>query len=113
MYGLAAAQPTPLPPISKGTQELIGYGLLLGGAVVVGKLMIDGLVSEMDIAKARKGFIGPVQEHPVKSPEVHVRLSDCVRFVAMCASVYSIVAELPTLISQWGNVEAEVQTLMK
>jgi hypothetical protein len=114
MVSLAAtSKPTPPPPISQGTQQLIGYGLLLGGAAVVGKLMIDGLVGDMEAAKARKAFIGPIQESPPPPRDVHVKLSDCVRFVAMCASVYSILAELPTLVSQWGQVESTVEDLIK
>lgn len=110
---MLAAAPTPLPPISKGTQELIAYGLLLGGAAVVGKLVIDGLVGDMDRAKARREFIGPVQEAAAPPKTAHVHLSDCVRFVAMCASVYSLIAELPELVSEWGKVEATVEGLIK
>lgn len=117
MYPLAAttAQPAPtsLPPLSAGTQQLIGYGLLLGGAAVVGKLMIDGLVGDMDRAKARREFIGPIYEPPAPPKTVHVKLSDCVRFVAMCASVYSILADLPDLVSEWGQVQATVEGLIK
>ncbi len=113
MLALASAQPAPLPPLSKGTQQLIGYGLILGGAAVVGKLMIDGLVGDMDAAKARKAFIGPIQEAPAAAKDSRVKLGDCVRFVAMCASVYSILAELPTLVSQWGQVESTVEQIIK
>lgn len=113
MLALASTKPTPLPPISQGTQQLIGYGLILGGAAVVGKLMIDGLVGDMEAAKARKAFIGPIQEAPPPPRDVHVKLSDCVRFVAMCASAYSILAELPTLVSQWGKVQSSVEDLIK
>jgi hypothetical protein len=113
MLALAPPTPTPLPPISRGTEQLIGYGLLLGGAAVVGKLMIDGLVGDMGAAKARKAFIGPIQESPPPPRDAHVKLGDCVRFVAMCASVYSILAELPTLVSQWGQVQSTVEKLVK
>jgi hypothetical protein len=108
-----AAAPTPLPPISKGTQTLIAYGLLLGGAAVAGKLVIDALVGDMDRAKARREFIGPIEEATAAPKTVHVHLSDCVRFVAMCASVYSLLAELPTLVQQWGQVESTVEGLVK
>lgn len=113
MLAAAPTKPTPRPPISPGTQQLIGYGLLLGGAAVVGKLMIDGLVGDMDAAKARKAFIGPIQQSPPPARTVHVRLSDCVRFVAMCVSGYSILAELPQLVQQWGAVEKTVEGLVK
>jgi len=113
MLSLAATPSTALPPLSKGTQQLISYGLLLGGAAVVGKLMIDGLAGDIDAAKARKAFIGPIQESPPPPSDAHVKLSDCVRFVAMCASAYSILAELPALVSQWGQVQSTVEKLVK
>jgi len=113
MLGVATTSPTPMPAISSGTQELIAYGLLLGGAVVVGKLMIDGLVGDMDAAKARREFIGPVYEPPKPPRDLHVQLSDVVKFLAMSASVYSLIAELPTLVSQWGSVEAQIENLVK
>lgn len=102
-----------MPPISSGTQQLIAYGLLLGGAAVVGKLMIDGLVGDMDAAKARREFIGPVYEPPAQPKDIHVKLSDVVKFLAMAASVYSLLADLPTLVSEWGQVEGQVESLVK
>ncbi len=105
--------PTPLPPIDKGTVTLIGYGLLLAGAAAVGKLMIDGLVGDLDAAKERREFIGPVYEPPPEPKTAHVHLSDVVKFLVMCASTYSLVADLPTLVSQWGSVEAQVEQLVK
>lgn len=107
------AAPAALPPLSSGTQQLIAYGLLIGGAAVVGKLMIDGLVSELDDAKARREFIGPVYQAPAPAKTTHVRLSDAVRFVAMCVSVYSILGELPELVSEWGQVQASVREIIK
>ncbi len=99
---------------SAATSQLIGYGLLLGGAAVAGKLVIDALVSDMDRAKARREFIGPVYEPPkASSPAVHVKLSDVVRFMAMCASVYSLLADLPTLVGEFGKVEATVKELTR
>ncbi len=117
-----ASTPTSLPPISTATQQLIGYGLLFGGAIVVGKLMIDGLMADMDAAKARKKASAdgaaatppPEKIEPIGKPnEIHVKLSDVVRFMAMCASVYSLVAELPTLVSEWGAVEAQLKEIAK
>lgn len=102
-----------MPAISGGTQQLIAYGLLLGGAAVVGKLMIDGLVGDVDAAKERREFIGPIYESPPPPKNIHVHLSDVVKFVAMGVSVYSIIAQLPTLVSQWGSVEAQVENLVK
>jgi hypothetical protein len=106
------AAPASTPFISAQSSQLLGYGLLLGGAAVVGKLMIDGLVGDMDAAKARKEFIGPVWEPQADPKEVHVKLGDVVRFVATCVSVYSIIAELPTLVGQFTSVESTVQTLV-
>jgi hypothetical protein len=102
-----------MPALSSGTEQLIAYGLLLGGAAVVGKLMIDGLVGDMDAAKARREFIGPIYQPPPGPKDVHVKLSDVVRFLAMGVSIYSILADLPTLVSEWGAVQAEVQNLVK
>lgn len=114
MYGLAAPpKPTPLPAISQGTQTLIGYGLLFGGAIVAGKLVIDALVTDVNAAKERRAFIGPIQEAPPPPKDIHVGLSDCVRFVAMCVSVYSIIADAPSLIAEWGQVQSTVQGLVK
>ena len=109
----APAAPGALPALSPATSQLIAYGLLLGGAAVVGKLMIDGLVGDMDAAKARREFIGPIYEPPKPPKDMHVRLSDVVRFVAMGVSVYSILADLPTLVSEWGQVESQIQALVK
>lgn len=108
-----ATPPTPLPAISASTEQLIAYGLLLGGAAVVGKLMIDGLVGDMDAAKARREFIGPVWEPPKEPKDVHVRLSDVVRFLAAGVSLYSMIANLPELVSEFGQVESTVQNLVK
>jgi hypothetical protein len=108
-----ATTPTPLPAIDKGTVELIGYGLLLGGAVVVGKLMIDGLIGDMDAAKQRREFIGPIYEVPAPPRDIHVQLSDVVKFMVTCVSVYSLVSDLPSLVSQWGSIEAQVESLVK
>lgn len=100
--------------VSKSTGQLIGYGLCFAGAAIVGKLMIDNLVGEMDDAKTRREFIGPIQEAPkVKSPEVHVALSDCVRFGAMIFSIYSMLAQAPKLIEQWGTVQKNAEDLLK
>jgi len=100
-------------PLSPGTQQLIAYGLLLGGATVIGKLMIDGLVGDLDAAKERREFIGPIYEPPAQPKDIHVKLSDVVRFLAMGVSIYSILADLPTLVSEWGRVEAQVERLVK
>jgi hypothetical protein len=100
-------------PLSPQTTQLIAYGLLMGGAAVVGKLMIDGLVGDMDAAKARREFIGPIYQAPTEPKNIHVKLSDVVRFLAMGVSIYSILADLPTLVSEWGSVEAQLQEIVK
>lgn len=87
----------------------------MGGAAVVGKLMIDGLVGDMSAAKERREFIGPVYEAPIYASQVpkRVKINDAVKFVAMCVSVYSILADLPTLVSEFGQVQATVKELTK
>lgn len=100
-------------PLSPQTTQLIAYGLLMGGAAVVGKLMIDGLVGDMDAAKARREFIGPIYQAPAQPKDIHVRLSDVVRFVAMGVSIYSMLSDLPSLVSEWGSVEAQLNQLVK
>lgn len=102
------------PWISPQTAQLVGYGLLFGTAAITGKLMIDGLVGDMDAARERKAFIGPVYQAPKKTSaqkSTHEHLSDTVRFVAMVVSAYSIVAELPKLVAQWGAVEAQLKQI--
>ena len=100
---------------SAATAQLIGYGLLMGGAAVVGKLMIDGLVGDMDAAKARKA--APAEKMPLapvpKPADIHVKLSDVVRFMATAVSLYSLIAELPELIGDWGKIEAQLKDLTK
>ncbi len=94
--------------------QLFGYGLLFGGAAICGKLMIDALVGDMDAAKTRREFIGPVEEkRAASSPALHGTLSDLVRFFALGFSVYSMLAEAPKLVSQWGQVQATVRELTK
>lgn len=108
----------PSPLISPQTAQLIGYGLIFGAAAITGKLMIDGLVGDMDAAKAKREFIGPVYQARETSPKAsadkttHERLSDAVRFVAMVVSAYSMVAELPKLVAQWGAVEAQIKAVL-
>lgn len=102
---------------SAATAQLIGYGLLMGGAAIVGKLMIDGLVGEMDAAKARKATpaaekVAPLAPVP-KPADIHVKISDVVRFMATAASLYSLIAELPELVSDWGKIEAQLKDLTK
>lgn len=105
----------PAPPlIAPQTAQLVGYGLIFGAAAITGKLMIDGLVGDMDAARAKRSFIGPVYQAPKKTAaqkSTHEHLSDAVRFVAMVVSAYSMVAELPKLVAQWGNVEAQISHL--
>ena len=96
--------------MSSATAQLIGYGLLLGGAMVVGKLMIDGLVGDVHAAKERNAFIGPIQQKPMESGKV--KLSDVVKFGVMCVSIYSTLADLPTLVSEWGQVQANVKSIV-
>lgn len=109
---MAASSAASLAP-SAATSQLIAYGLLLGGAGIAGKLVIDALVGDMDAAKARRQFIGPIFEPPkASSPPGHVALSDVVRFVAMIASAYSVLADLPTLVSQFGQVQATVRKVV-
>lgn len=100
--------------VSRGTGELIAYGLVFAGAAIGGKLIIDNLVNDVKDAKARRQFIGPIYEAPKgRSPEIHVKLSDCVRFAAMIASLYSLVAEAPKLVAQWGAVQKNAEDLLK
>lgn len=103
----------PSPLVTPQTGQLIGYGLLLGAAAVGGKLVIDALVTDMESAKATKSFIGPIYEKPYyKSQRTkHERASEVVKVVAMAVSVYSLLAELPTLVKQWGQVQATVRQL--
>lgn len=106
-----AATPTPL--VTRQTSQLIGYGLLLGAAAVGGKLVIDALVDDMDAAKDKKGFIGPIYEKPYYKSQrsKHETASEVVKVVAMAASIYSLLAELPALIKQWGQVQATVRQI--
>lgn len=102
--------------ISPQAAELVGYGLIFGAAAITGKLMIDGLVGDMAAARAKREFIGPVYQTPKKTSadkSTHEHLSDTVRFVAMVVSAYSMLAELPKLVAQWGAVEAQVSQLKK
>lgn len=104
-----AAAPQSLPP----SAQLFGYGLLFGGAAIVGKLMIDGLIENMDEAKQRRSFIGPIEQKPVLTPAGHASLSDFVRLAALGFSIYNLLAKGPDLIAQWGQVERTVQELTK
>lgn len=109
----AAAVSSPL--ITPQTAQLVGYGLIFGAAAITGKLMIDALVGDMDAAKAKREFIGPVYQAPKKKSSdksTHEHLSDTVRFVAMVVSAYSMIAELPKLVQQWGAVEAQIKQVL-
>lgn len=97
------------PLVTKQTASLVAYGLVLGGAAVVGKLMIDNWVGEVSDKKARSAFIGPIWEPARPKKDGHAHASEAVKFVAMAVSVYSIIAELPKLVSQWGDVERQIQ----
>lgn len=101
------------PLVTPQTGQLIGYGLLLGAAAVGGKLVIDALIEDMDSAKKRKGFIGPIEEKPIYRSQRsgHDKASEVVKVVAMAVSIYSMLAELPTLIKEWGQVQATVRQL--
>lgn len=104
----------PAPLISKQTSTLIAYGLVFGGSAIVGKMIIDNFTSDVRFAKGRREFIGPIYEPPRgKEDKVHVHLSDVVRFAAMAASVYSMLAEAPDLIKQWSQVENTVNQIIK
>lgn len=102
------------PLISKQTSTLITYGLVFGASAIVGKILIDNFVGDVKYAKERREFIGPVYEPPKqKGDSLHVHLSDVVRFTAMAVSVYSMLAEAPTLIQQWSQVENTVNQIIK
>jgi hypothetical protein len=102
------------PLFNQQTSTLIAYGLIFGSSAVVGKILIDNFVSDTKFAKGRREFIGPIYEPPKgKADQVHVKLSDAVRFVAMGVSVYSMLAQMPELIKQWSAVEATVNNLVK
>ena len=102
------------PLLTKQTGALIAYGLIFGASAVVGKILIDNFVGDVQDAKARREFIGPVQEAPRgKADQIHVRLSDVVRFVAMGVSVYSTLAGFPELLDQWAKVQASATELIK
>lgn len=75
--------------------------------------MIDALVADMDSAKAKRGFIGPVYEKPYYKSQrtTHDQVSEVVKVVAMAASIYSLLADLPQLVKQWGQVQATVKQL--
>lgn len=75
--------------------------------------MIDALVADMDTAKEKKDFIGPVYEKPYyKSQRTgHDKLNEVVKVVAMAVSLYSLLADLPQLVKQWGQVQATVKQL--
>lgn len=104
---------TASPLVTPQTGQLIGYGLLLGAGLVGGKLVIDALVADMDSAKAKKSFIGPVYEKPYYKSQrsMHDKASEVVKVVAMAASIYSLIADLPQLVKQWGQVQATVRQL--
>lgn len=101
------------PIVTPQTGQLIGYGLLLGAAAVGGKLVIDALIDDMDRAKAKKDFIGPIYEKPYYKSQRsgHETASEVVKVVAMAVSIYSMLAELPALVKQWGQVQATVKQL--
>lgn len=101
------------PLVTPQTGQLIGYGLLLGAAAVGGKLVIDAMIDDMDSAKSKKGFIGPIEEKPYYKSQRsgHDKASEVVKVVAMAVSIYSMLAELPTLVKQWGQVQATVRQL--
>lgn len=81
--------------------------------MIGGKLVIDALVADMDSAQAKRGFIGPVYEKPYYKSQrtTHEKLSEVVKVVAMAASIYSLLADLPQLVKQWGQVQATVKQL--
>lgn len=81
--------------------------------MVGGKLVIDALVADMDSAKAKKDFIGPIYEKPYYKSQrsSHDKASEVVKVVAMAASIYSLLADLPQLVKQWGQVQATVKQL--
>lgn len=99
------------PLISPQSSQLVAYGLLFGGSAIVGKLVIDALLDDVNTARDRRNFIGPIREAPraMKSPSP--TFGDAVRIIAMGVSVYSMIADLPTLIAEWGKVQATVTKL--
>ncbi len=102
----------PQPLVTPATAQLIGYGLVLGGSVIVGKILIDNFVGEVNDKKARSAFIGPVWEPvKVKGEPFHAKASEAVKFVVMAVSVYQIIAKLPELASQWGDVQKQLATI--
>lgn len=103
------------PLVTPQTAQLIGYGLLFGGAAIAGKLVIDALMGDVDSAKARRNFIGPIRQKPRYDGDKtgHEKVSDVVRYVAMGVSIYSMLSEFPALVKQWGVVEATVKELSK
>ena len=78
-----------------------------------GELEIDALIVDMDAAEAKRGFIGPIEEKPYYKSQRsgHDKASEVVKVVAMAVSIYSLLAELPTLVKQWGQVQATVRQL--
>lgn len=100
------------PLVSPATAQLIGYGLVLGGSALVGKILIDNLVGEVNDKKARSAFIGPVWEPvKVKGDPFHAHASEAVKFVVMAVGVYQVIAKLPELISEWGDVQKQLSTV--
>lgn len=100
------------PLISKQNSQLLAYGLAFGGAAIVGMMVIDNFVGEVKDKKARSAFIGPIWEPPKPQNGGHASASEAVKFVAMAVSVYSIIADLPKLVSQWGDVERQIQEVI-
>lgn len=101
--------------VTPQSAALIGYGLLFGGAAIAGKLVIDALMDDVDSAKARRNFIGPIRQKARYDGDktVHEKARDVVRYLAMGVSIYSMMSELPKLIQQWGIVEGTVRELTK
>ncbi len=85
---------------------------MLGGSALVGKILIDNFVGEVNDKKARSAFIGPIWEAPKqKGDPAHAKASEAVKFVVMAVSVYQLIAKLPELASQWGDVERQLRML--
>lgn len=99
--------------ITRQSSQLLAYGLLFGGSAIVGKLVIDALLADVGDARARRSFIGPIQETPRIPKSPSPTFGDAVRIIAMGVSVYSMLADLPTLIAEWGKVQATVTELTK
>ena len=105
--------PPPRAPLSPSTELWIGAGLLFAGAVVTGKLVIDGLLADAADAKARREFIGPVWEPKAEPKPQHVQVLDAVRFALSCASFYSLLVNTPELVSAFQALQKNLQEIAK